>query len=94
MHTPGPWHVGKAGMDRLIYADSEHAWDLAIVRNGGNDGETITNANLIAASPDLLVALREMTELAAGPVGGVTVAMKRAILAKARDAIAKAESKS
>lgn len=40
MHTPGPWHVGKAGMDRLVYADTEHAFDLAIVRNGGRDDET------------------------------------------------------
>ena len=48
------------------------------------------DANLITAAPELLEALSEMTELAAGPVGGVSVAAKREILAKARAAIAKA----
>ncbi len=58
-HTPGPWHTGKSSLDRLIYADSEHAFDLAIVRNGGNDSEVDANANLIAASPEMLTALEE-----------------------------------
>ena len=57
-HTPGPWNVGKTTMDRLIYADSEHAFDLAIVRNGGSDEETEANAALIAAAPDLLAACK------------------------------------
>lgn len=68
-HTPGPWNAGKAAgpagcQDRLIYADSEHAFDLAIVRNGGNDDETEANANLIAAAPELLQALRDSLESA------------------------------
>jgi hypothetical protein len=55
-HTPGPWHASKGGHDRLIYAESETAFDLAIVRGGGNDAETDANARLIAAAPDLRLA--------------------------------------
>lgn len=57
-HTPGPWNVGKASIDRLVYADSEPAFDLAIVRDGG-DNTVDANAKLIAAAPDLLAELAE-----------------------------------
>ncbi len=58
-HTPGPWHVSKSTMDRLIYADSEHAFDLAIVRDGGT-ADVDANARLIAAAPELLEAAQMM----------------------------------
>lgn len=46
---------------------------------------------LLAQRDELLAALKEMTELAVGPVGGVTVDMKRVVVDKARAAIAKVE---
>lgn len=58
-HTPGPWNVSKSSMDRLIYADSEHAFDLAIVRNGGSDANVEANARLIAAAPEMFAALKD-----------------------------------
>ena len=57
-HTPGPWYVSKSGTDRLIYADHQHAFDHAIVRNGGCDSETDANARLMAAAPELLAAVQ------------------------------------
>jgi len=47
----------------------------------------VDDANLIAAAPDLLDALLEMTALASGPVGGVSQEQKVNILKKARAAI-------
>ena len=81
-HTPGPWHVSRSGIDRLVYADSEHAFDLAIVRSGGDDDEVNANARLIAAAPDLLAALKWVIDYA--PTGPDA--------ARCRAAIAAAES--
>lgn len=91
-HTPGPWvydcgaiyaqcQLNKRGMTREA--------PIAEVLDGRPDAYK-ANGRLIVAAPELLEALSEMTELAAGHVGGVTVAAKREILAKAHAAIAKA----
>lgn len=95
-HTPGPWNISGAGMDRLIYSDSDQAWDLAIVRCGGNDRQTEANARLIAAAPDLLAALEALLR---NGMGGVTCdpaatycpEYSGEVLIAARAAIAKAK---
>lgn len=67
-HTPGPWRAGRNdGYSLGIYAEGEQTFDLATVHNGGNDGEAIANARLIAAAPELLAAIQDA--LAAMEVG-------------------------
>ena len=57
-HTPGPWRVVKD------WDVSGHAYTVA---NGAasvlDDDESSANARLIAASPELLAALKETLEL-------------------------------
>lgn len=51
------------------------------------------DARLIAAAPELLAVLKDMTDLAAGPPAGVSLQQKKDIVARARAAIAKAEGR-
>lgn len=72
-HTPGPWEVAEAGG----YESGHFHLDEYFVRRPGDDvaiaadiidpdiGEpSKTNAELIAAAPDLLAALRPFAQLA------------------------------
>ena len=89
-HEPGPWTVSPKEPFRedeggcvAINADEWH--ELAIVflhSDGGPEGEA--NARLIAAAPDLLAALVELTDIE-GPLPGNVEWYHRA-----RAAIAKA----
>lgn len=91
-HTPGPWNVSKSSMARLIYADEEQAFDLAIVCNGGNDNQTDANANLIAAAPDMLAALQRCVSLLSiAVIGSDTSTFKSEARLLAIAAIAKAK---
>ena len=65
-HTPGPWQVGEqdkyAGGENphrissfQIYASSTY---VAHIYQADNPDETVPNARLIAAAPDLLEAVR------------------------------------
>ena len=88
-HTLGPWATSKLGDDIGIYADHEHAWDFAIVRDGGKASETIANANLIAAAPELLAACElALGFFEAGGGGGlgsaITMGRLRSAVTKAR----------
>ena len=60
-HTPGPWSVGKSGT--MIVApptrDFPHGQVVASVSPGPGKN-TIANAKLIAAAPDMLAALRRI----------------------------------
>ncbi len=89
-HTPGPWTVKRQASNYALYGIKEaHDRARAAEAEGGDWlREAAANTALIAAAPDLLAVLMEMTALAEGPVGGVTAEMKRAIIAKARSAIA------
>lgn len=60
-HTPGPWTIVYSGVNgRCIYADGKHiATSLLYSKDGGDK-----NAFLIAAAPELLAVLREVTKLA------------------------------
>ncbi len=89
--TPGPWHIEDASYGQIVCADKA---DVAVVRN--SDGlPHHENARLIAASPDLLEALRSIVEDYAfceqNPVFGDRV---HEYVKTARAAIAKAEGTS
>jgi hypothetical protein len=58
-HTPGPWHVTEDG-----HIDSSFGAIAEIVGVDNPDDETLPNARLIAAAPDLLEALEGMLEWA------------------------------
>ena len=54
-YTPGPWTVNN----RAIYGTNGIIKPFVVsVEDDHNDGETIANARLISASPDLLDACR------------------------------------
>lgn len=58
-HTPGPWNVGvtsDAGEVDIIAADG---WFVAVACDSAGDGDTETNAHLIAAAPEMLDLLVE-----------------------------------
>lgn len=61
-HTPGPWEVdGNRASEQLVII-SEFG-EVAQVFGGDNpDDETIPNALLIAAAPDLLDACKQMVQ--------------------------------
>ena len=66
-HTPGPWSVfdGREvdGISPWVVTksgDPEDSDGLYVAGLADNDAETIANARLIAAAPDLLEALQAM----------------------------------
>lgn len=105
-HTPGPWLIADDGL--FVYALHHYGWSKgapcmvnrfsarvdALTHQGGTVEEAKANAHLIAASPDLLAALKELLE---DPdyqiaIGGNPHAVD-AMLSRARAALAKAEGK-
>jgi hypothetical protein len=64
MHTPGPWTVGHAipaddTVSRIVRAGDDH---IAVVMDlDGAAQEAVDNARLIAAAPQLLLALQRLT---------------------------------
>ncbi len=94
--TSGPWTVDAAPDGSFsIYAKYSEARAVVIAQRGrwsNNVPASIANAKLIAAAPDLLVALRiilRRLDSAAAEVDCFNVYESRDL---ARDAIAKAES--
>ena len=61
-HTPGPWHAEAAG-GRIVAANGDviAPWVLRDSAGGPLAPEREANARLIAAAPDLLVALEAIT---------------------------------
>lgn len=66
-HTPGPWILTpREGSDTTdIVSSCEHGWEIATVIGGINDSfteagsaESIANAKLIAAAPDMYEAIQ------------------------------------
>ena len=66
-HTPGPWKIikPKVGADFEICARGKYS--IAVAFSDSMDGEA--NARLIAATPDMLDALREMVDAFADCAG-------------------------
>ena len=96
-HTPGPWAVDSDGAGWYIEATPERGHSLAFIASpefqeepDTSASEAEANASLIAAAPDLLEALNEMTRLALGPTGGCSAAEKRNAIEASIAAIAKA----
>lgn len=97
-HTPGPWQATTGHLVRVMAGADSVAGIHKIGRfTGGHDPrETIANAHLIAAAPDLLEALKILAEEASGfNVSGVYFSedcMGHKGLKMAWEAIAKAEA--
>ena len=61
-HTPGPWKIGAPPPNGEQTIGTEAGMMVAVATTGvGMEEETLANARLIAAAPDLLEALIEMT---------------------------------
>ena len=93
-HTPGPWTVDEfyePGGFYKIRSESEVVCHTHSFAPRGCDDEATGNANLIAASPDLLEACRGILAMHEGPpnaVGNWDIAFD-----EIRAAIAKAEGR-
>lgn len=87
-HTPGPWTVSAYPSGLYIRRAGSHGF-VAHVFGGVNDKQANANANVMAAAPDLLEALRYIERLASDDdLGGDGVFL--VIADRAREAIAKA----
>ena len=69
-HTQGPWHVGAGNGEGSIFADNGRTrleiggttlYPIARMGKGWNEEEDEANARLIAAAPEMLEALRNLT---------------------------------
>ena len=64
MHTPGPWKLGqylgslRQFVIHMDVGDKGRGSDVAFTSAAFGNNETIANARLIAAAPDLLEALK------------------------------------
>lgn len=96
--TPGPWKAtrvtvwGPSSASVATVRCGAHMWldDSATV----SKEEADANARLIAAAPDLMEALKEVTELYSRTVAGWVDTEKVPEIIAARAAIAKAEGRS
>lgn len=89
-HTPGPWRVGN-------FDDVSNAavvqWTAGFAEIHGSRSRREANAMLIAAAPELLESLMLMVVLAPNPDLALDD-IQRAVVLKARAAIAKATGES
>lgn len=87
-HTPGPWQIMvRDSVGDNIFTESKPYRRIA--NTYGDADEFQANARLIAAAPELLAALEELTDrvdtvLHAGYVGLNRITAARAAIAKAR----------
>lgn len=97
-HTPGPWHVhtmkSKAGF-RIDSAGDEWQWLAEVFQAPDKESEGEANARLIAAAPEMLEALKDITQWAQGyhDAYSCSNAGSKCIICLAEKAIAKAEGK-
>lgn len=94
-HTPGPWYcdLRRRGTPKLfIQTQKDYIAEIFIFTENQNMEEQEANARLIAAAPDLLVALQNLVEVSNHliesnyPCNEVACAY----LAEAREAISRA----
>jgi hypothetical protein len=93
-NTPGPWEV-RDGREQAFDANGNIVADCMIISR--STGECTANAYLIAAAPELLTALKWMTDeflnhVNFNPEGGDSDAF-HAYINQARIVIAKAEGR-
>lgn len=93
MHTPGPWDAPRNGLDGAVYAPNAPKgalWRICDQIRGQSHDELTGNACLIAAAPDMLAALREVSREMSAPGGCITETM----MVRINAAIAKAQGES
>jgi len=80
-HTPGPWHYQEKADEytHIIRAEND-VFICSCPQNSLQNSKA--NARLIAASPELLIALRALV-VACGPYSGMPIEQARAAIAKA-----------
>jgi hypothetical protein len=67
-HTPGPWSLKSRNnphewdVVKFDTPSSDDPWFVAAVFDGAEGRASLDNARLIAAAPDLVAALRALTE--------------------------------
>ncbi len=86
IHTPGPWVVKRRETSLVVRAQARSHASVAIIARKNR-----ANANLIAAAPDLLSALRVLLNTSECSCEGECVADCTHVIARA--AIAKAEGR-
>ena len=73
MHTPGPWRgyfqpsktfAGLGSLHVILEGDPRTVPSIASIHGTMEPGQDMANARLIAAAPDLLESLRDLTEWA------------------------------
>lgn len=96
-HMPGSWHVEPSGSPDCYVRDAQGHF-IASVHLGSTSGPYTDNARLIAAAPDLLVALRgavamfkEMTNTGIVPSSDLRINAARAAIRKATAEVALAK---
>lgn len=69
-HTPGPWHTGAEDIAPcIVYGTNGFAICNAVIHHGKHsESESIANARLIAAAPELLEACHKARALLAGSI--------------------------
>jgi len=87
-HTPGPWEISPFGS---VWAPStKHDIVASMDRSKADDATLNANARLIAAAPDLLVALNAILAATDDSENGQSIHIGPITLATARAAISKA----
>lgn len=89
LHTPGPWHAIEFNVHAAttivsnLHDPSQRTVIAECAEQGRYSNDCLADARLIAAAPELLVALRAMLERSSGDYWPIEQQL-------ARDAIAKA----
>ena len=87
-HTPGPWRIGTPPTNGEQTIGTLQGLMVAVVTTGVGFTETQANARLIAAAPELLLAVQELLSLWGSGIDEPCVRRAKAAIAKAtkRDA--------
>ena len=59
-HTPGPWTVDGPPRNQIVWSSAENRVCFLSHSNGLDDERDIANGLLIAAAPDLLLAVKSL----------------------------------
>lgn len=86
-HTPGPWAAveWERHAPTTIVRDVEGRRTVIAEVEGGDSAEVLANARLIAAAPDLLMALRALLARSDMEYWPLEQEVARAAIAKAED---------
>lgn len=84
-HTPGPWRIGTAPPNGEQTIGNLSGMMVAVATSGGTmrAPETLANAHLIAAAPELLAALQGLLQALPSATTHPAIKAARAAIAKA-----------